>query len=164
VPEKTFIESAEEIETLLHEETVGFLGLSVDGMPYVVPLSYCYADGRIIFHGALTGKKLDLIGKNPEVCFTVARQAGPPVRHEGACELETDSVICYGKARILDDLEERRKALDLFNRRFTPFRDEITPERASRCSAVEIVVREATGRRERGEERTFWRHRFESRK
>ncbi len=38
--------SSEEMETILHEETVGYLGLSMDEKPYVVPLNYVYAKGR----------------------------------------------------------------------------------------------------------------------
>lgn len=78
MPAKTFIDSCEEIEGILRRETLGFLGVSVDDTPYVVPLTYCYADGKIIFHGSRTGKRLDYIRENERVCFTVARQAGPP--------------------------------------------------------------------------------------
>jgi nitroimidazol reductase NimA-like FMN-containing flavoprotein (pyridoxamine 5'-phosphate oxidase superfamily) len=161
VAEKTFIDSAAEIEKILREETLGFLGLASAGEPYVVPVTYCYHEGRIIFHGALTGKKLDFIRDNPEVCFAVARETSPPVGHEGSCELESESVICYGTARILENLDEQIEALELFRRRYSPERRPITPEDATRCSVVEISVRELTGRRETGGECSYWRHRFE---
>lgn len=73
---KDFIESREEIEGILKQETIGYLGLAKDGMPSVVPLNYGYIEGKIIFHSALTGKKLDYIRANPQVCFTVGRQSG----------------------------------------------------------------------------------------
>jgi nitroimidazol reductase NimA-like FMN-containing flavoprotein (pyridoxamine 5'-phosphate oxidase superfamily) len=159
---KTFIESSEAMEELLREETLGFLGVSVGETPYVVPLTYCYVEGKIFFHGSLTGKRLDHIRKNQRVCFTVARRSGPPVRHPygGLCQCENDSVICYGVARVLDDPEERRDALNVFNRRLGPDAKEITVEEASHCIAVEIAIREMTGRRQRGLEYTYWRHRF----
>lgn len=160
--EKTFIESAEEIERILREQTLGFLGLASAGKPYVVPVTYCYHEGRIIFHGALAGKKLDFISGNDQVCFTVAGETAPPIGHEGSCELESESVICYGAARVLEELDEQLEALELFRLRFSPERRPISPEDASRCSAVEILVREMTGRRERGGECTYWRHFRES--
>ena len=155
--------SSEEMETLLHEETVGYLGLSMDGKPYVVPLNYGYAKGRILLHFALTGKKLDYLRANPQVCFTVGQVSGEIQRHaEGnPCHLDSDSVICYGRARIIEDLEERKNALDTFNRCLRSTTEEISLEAASKCCAVEIRIIEMTGRRERERVRTYWRHRFE---
>ena len=44
--EQGFIESREEMEKLLREEEIGYLGLSLDGNPYVVPLNYHYGTER----------------------------------------------------------------------------------------------------------------------
>ena len=61
-----FIESREEMEAILREINFGFLGMSVDGAPYVVPLNHAYVDGKILFHCALEGKKLDEIYRQSE--------------------------------------------------------------------------------------------------
>ena len=150
------------MEQLLTEERDGYLGLSAGGQPYVVPLTYGYVGGRILFHGAPAGRKLDWIRANPRVCFTVARQFGAVVPHpQGAtCHVNSDSVICYGTARIIDDVEERRRALSAFNRRLQPGARELTADEVATCSAVEITVAEMTGRRERDSTCTFWRHEF----
>ena len=104
MPPRKFNESREEMERILHEETLGYLGLSMDEKPYVVPLNYGYVGGKIIFHSALTGKKLDYLKANPQVCFTVGRQFGKVVRHpQGVfCHVDSDSIVCYGIARILE--------------------------------------------------------------
>jgi nitroimidazol reductase NimA-like FMN-containing flavoprotein (pyridoxamine 5'-phosphate oxidase superfamily) len=160
---RTFIESGREMEKVLTEERVGYLGLSLHGLPYVVPLNYGYVGGKILFHCALTGKKLDYIRANPQVCFTVGRQFGDVVPHpQGAvCHVNSDSVICYGIARIIDDAEERRKTLDAFNHCLEPNAKEITVEDVSNCRAVEIRVTEMTGREERDGKCTYWRQVFE---
>jgi len=164
MPPKKFIESREEMESILREESVGYLGLSMDGVPYVVPLNYGYVEGRILFHCALTGKKLDYLKANPKVCFTVGRQFGKIVRHpQGAlCHVENDSVICYGTARIIENVEERRKVLTTFNRCLEPDAEEIALEVASKCCAVEIKITEMTGRQQREGKHIFWNHRFEA--
>lgn len=156
-------ESLKEMERVLREERVGYLGLSRDGSPYVIPLNYCYIDGKIVFHCAHEGKKLDSLRSNPRVCFTVGRQSGGMTRHpQGAsCHTDADSVVCYGMGRIVEDKEERRIVLNEFNRRFEPAAEEITEEAASTCCAVEIAVEEMTGRRQReGMELARWSHRF----
>ena len=45
-----------------------------DRQPYGVPLSYVYHDGRIYFHGAKTGHKLDNLSGSPKASFTVVGQ------------------------------------------------------------------------------------------
>jgi nitroimidazol reductase NimA-like FMN-containing flavoprotein (pyridoxamine 5'-phosphate oxidase superfamily) len=151
------------MEQILQEETIGYLGLSVEGKPYVVPLNYGYIEGKILFHCALSGLKLDHIQENPQVCFTVGRQSGEVRRHaEGdPCHIDSDSVICYGRARIIEDLEERKGLLDAFNRCFRPDAEEISLESTAKCGAVEIEIAEMTGRRERERERIYWRYQFD---
>ena len=160
--EQGFIESREEMERLLQEEELGYLGLSLDGKPYGVPLNYSYSNGKILFHCGLQGKKLDAIKANPFVCFTVARQPGRVREHPGGnpCHVDSDSVICYGRARLLEDLEERKTALNAFNRRFRPEAPDVPPERVESCGMVEIKISEMTGRQERERKRTCWRHVF----
>jgi nitroimidazol reductase NimA-like FMN-containing flavoprotein (pyridoxamine 5'-phosphate oxidase superfamily) len=157
-----FIESREEMEQILREEVVGYLGLSLDGQPYVVPLNYAYAAGKIRFHCALTGQKLEAIRRNPRVCFTVGRQVGEIRDHggDGVCHVDSDSVICYGQASILDDLSAREAALNAFNRRYRTDAPDLPRARVEECMAVEITVAEMTGRRERARQRTYWRFVF----
>jgi uncharacterized protein len=160
--EQEFIESREEMEKLLQEEDTGYLGLSLDGKSYVVPLNYHYVDGRILFHCGPKGKKLEYIKANSEVCFAVGRQPGAVREHAGGnpCHVDSDSVICYGKARILENLDERKAALNAFNRRFKPEAEDISLERVVNCCVVEIKISEMTGRQERERKRTCWRYAF----
>lgn len=160
---RRFIESREEMEKILGEETIGYLGLSMNGESYVVPLNYAYVEGKILFHCALTGKKLDYLRENSRVCFTVGRQFGQVRRHAegGPCHVDNDSVICYGKGRVIEDGEERRNALNRFNRYYQPTAEEISMEAAAKCYAVEIEIAGMTGRREREEGCTYWKYCFE---
>ncbi len=159
--EPGFIDSREEMERILREEVLGYLGLAGEAQPYVVPLNYAYADGKILFHCALTGQKLDAIRRNPRVCFTVGRQTGDVRDHAGApCHVDSDSVVCYGRARLIDDHAERAAALNAFNRHYRPTAPDIPGERVAQCMAVEIAITEMTGRRERDRHRTYWRWTF----
>jgi nitroimidazol reductase NimA-like FMN-containing flavoprotein (pyridoxamine 5'-phosphate oxidase superfamily) len=160
---ESFVESREEMEAILREIPFGFLGMAVGGEPYLVPLNYAYIDGKILFHCALEGKKLDYLASNPTVCFTAARQVGAVQRHnEGdLCHMDSESVVCYGTARIIEDLEERTVVLNAFNRYFRPDIEGLSAERVAGCAAVEIAVSEMTGRRERDRKLTCWRYRFQ---
>jgi nitroimidazol reductase NimA-like FMN-containing flavoprotein (pyridoxamine 5'-phosphate oxidase superfamily) len=164
--DQVFLESRDEMEELLQAMSFGFLGLSLNGTPYVVPVNYSYANGMIVLHGALEGKKLDFMKTNPRVCFTVGRQVGPLRDHSVGtlCHVDSDSVICYGTARIIEDLEERKMALNAFNRRFRPDAPDVPDvpiERMQKCGVVAIKILKMTGRRERDRKRTHWRYIFQ---
>ena len=150
----------EQMEAILHDEDIGHLGLAVENEPYVVPINYTYVDGRILVHCALEGRKLDFIRRNPNVCFEVSRQEGRPRPHAGdLCNAPFESVLCFGAARIVEDLDERRGLLNVFQERFsTPSktREPISLERAGKCGAIEIQVSRMTGRRRVGEEKAAW--------
>ena len=165
--QKKFIQSIKEIEKILKKETMGFLGLSMNDQPYVVPMTYGYSNGKIFFHCSLKGKKLDYIRSNPQVCFTVGWQSGRIMRHpQGArCKANHDSVICYGRARVIEDLNKRCEVLNIFNHCLKADAKEINPEEVINCLAVEIKINRMTGRRQRnGGEHTYWEYNFKQNK
>lgn len=67
--------SMEAAEAVLHRGTSGVLALAGDsGYPYALPISYVYGSGRIYFHCARSGHKLDAIRRNPKASFCVIHQ------------------------------------------------------------------------------------------
>ncbi len=54
-----------QMEAILRSEAVGHLAMAADGEVYLVPLNYTYDEGRILFHCALQGRKLDMIRAQP---------------------------------------------------------------------------------------------------
>jgi len=62
--------SDKQTDELLLNQSVGRLGCYADGKIYVVPVTYVYDGQHIICH-TREGMKLDMMRKNPEVCFEV---------------------------------------------------------------------------------------------
>lgn len=59
-----------DVQAILGRNTHGVLSvMSDEGYPYGVPVSYVYAHGKIWFHCAVEGQKIDAIKANPKVCF-----------------------------------------------------------------------------------------------
>lgn len=110
--------SLEENIQILNHGTSGVLAVSGDDdYPYAVPLSYVYHDNKIFFHCAKTGHKLDSILRNKKVSFCVIDQ------DEIIQDKYTSyfcSVIAFGKARILEDDSEKRKAIEILTARYSP--------------------------------------------
>lgn len=84
----------EEAMEILEREPVAHLGVSIDDVPYVTPMSYVIDGDRILFR-TMAGKKLDGIRANPEVCVEVSRFD----EETGAWA----SVVVRGRARLVDD-------------------------------------------------------------
>ena len=97
--------SAEECIEILNRGTSGVLALEGDdGYPYAVPLSYVYEDGRLYFHCATSGHKLDAIRQNPKASFCVVDQ-DQVVPKEYTSYFK--SVIAFGTMGILEDAAKR---------------------------------------------------------
>ena len=67
--------SNEESVAILEKATAGTLALLGDGdYPYAVPISYVYHEGKLFFHSALAGHKVDAIRKCEKASFCVIEQ------------------------------------------------------------------------------------------
>ncbi len=110
--------SFEENIQVLNRGTSGVLAVSgEDGYPYAVPLSYVYHDNKIFFHCAKAGHKLDAIARNEKVSFCVVdKDQIVPEKYTTYFR----SVIVFGKARILDNEDEKRNALEILAARYSP--------------------------------------------
>lgn len=77
--------------------------------PYIVPMNFGILDGKLYFHCASDGTKLDLLRVNPNVCFEVEANV-EIVPGERACDwsVKYQSVIGFGRASIVEGLEEKR--------------------------------------------------------
>lgn len=62
--------SAQEIDSLLHNQLIGRIGCHADNEIFVVPITFVYKDGYIYGHSR-EGKKIQMMRKSPRVCFEV---------------------------------------------------------------------------------------------
>ena len=108
-----------ENETLdiLNTATSGVLALSGDdGYPYAVPMSFVYSDGKMYFHSAVCGHKIDAIKRCEKASFCIIAEDGIiPEKYT----TEYKSVIVFGKIRIADGAEAV-DALKLLGRKYAP--------------------------------------------
>ena len=82
--------------------------MALDGEPYAIPVNHAYKDGRFYFHCATTGRKLDIIGQNPNVSYVITRFYGDRRDLDKClkCHGPWESVIAYGKARVVSEHDE----------------------------------------------------------
>lgn len=142
----------DEWEAILRNGTSGVLAvLDRDGYPYAVPLSYFYADGKLIFHGATTGHKIDAIRHHDKASFCVIAQDDVvPL----AYTTNYRSVIAFGTIHIIDDEDEKRRTVELLMKKYAPHdtADHRNAEIASAWKALcmmELDITHVTGKESR---------------
>lgn len=114
------IEDRAELESIIGTASVCRLAMSEDDRPYIVPLCFGYKDGNLYFHSAGEGKKLEVLRVNTSVCFEMDIDH-ELVRADLLCESEMKyrSVIGFGQASFVDEVEEKRMALDIITRHYS---------------------------------------------
>ena len=142
------------IDEIINDCKYLHLGLVDDGMPYVVPLNYGVvkdpSDGHYIIylHGANKGRKLDVIRKNPNCCFTMERNVEP---FEGrmACQygMVYECIMGTGLVHIIDDPKEKILSLKALMATQTGKEDfEFDERMVSIVSVMRIDVKELSAK------------------
>jgi nitroimidazol reductase NimA-like FMN-containing flavoprotein (pyridoxamine 5'-phosphate oxidase superfamily) len=102
------------IESIIRRAVVCRIGLCDEGQPYIVPVSFGYEDGTLYFHSSVEGKKIDILRKHNAVCveFDVDQEI---TKAERVCSwsVKYRSVIGFGQAFFIEDVEEKQRALDI---------------------------------------------------
>ena len=139
----------EECIEVLKKEPRGVLSvLGDEGYPYGIPLDHWYseADGKIYFHCAKEGHKLDAISNCDKVSYCVMDQG---YRKEGEWALNIRSVIIFGRMHIVEDEEEKREICTNLCRKFTDDEAYLEKELKNafpRVCCLELVPEHMTGK------------------
>lgn len=139
----------EECVEILNRGTSGVLALhGDDGYPYAVPMSYVYHNGKIYFHGAREGHKIDAMMKNSKASFCVVDQ---DQIMEAEYTTYYRSVIVFGKMRILAGSEEKWATVDPLSRKYAPYdteenRHTIIKDHIRPMYMMELTIEHMTGK------------------
>lgn len=108
----------DECKVILERGTSGILAVAGDDdYPYAVPLSYVYYEGKLIFHCAKAGHKMDAIRRNPKVSFCVIDE-DQIVPSEYTSYFR--SVVTFGKIRMIEDEKEKWDAINHLAIKYAP--------------------------------------------
>jgi nitroimidazol reductase NimA-like FMN-containing flavoprotein (pyridoxamine 5'-phosphate oxidase superfamily) len=137
----------EDIEAIIHRADVCRLALCEEDRPYVVPLCFGYEAGILYFHCAPHGRKLEIIEKNPNVCFEmdVDHELVPG---ESSCTwgLRYRSVVGFGRASLIRDPASKRDALRIIMSHYADEIFELPEETLARTVVIKVAVDVMTGK------------------
>ena len=133
---------------ILQRTTAGTLALLGDGgYPYAVPISYVYADGKLYFHSALSGHKIDAIRNCDKASFCVIDQDEV---HPEKYTTYFRSVIAFGRIHIIEDEQEKLETARLLGDRYNPNQEEALQKEIekglSRMAMIRFDIEHLTGK------------------
>lgn len=119
--------NAEEIEAFLRHMSFGFLGThSETPYPNIVPLNFVWYREALYFHSSRLGQKIKELRQNNKVTFCVADEVAliPSyfTSEKLACPATAffKSVLIYGAAEFVGDMDEKIGALSAFMEKLQP--------------------------------------------
>ena len=143
------------LEEILRDSPVCRIGLAPeaeagnprDNYPYVVPVHFVHADGRIYVHSARAGRKIDMLRRNPRVCVEIDEYLGLKTA-EKPCKYSNRfrSLIAFGTARIVQSVEEKRRALQLLMEKYAGRSFDFDGQAIGTVEIIEIPLEEITGK------------------
>ena len=148
------IQNQEVLEELLRTAPVCRIGLGPvsaemdrNGYPYVVPVHFVYSEGRIYIHSAREGRKIDMLTRNHRVCVEIDEYLGL-IPAEKACDYGSRyrSLIAFGRAKVVEAEEEKRRALQLLMGKYTGRSFDFSAREVMSVGIIEIQLEEVTGK------------------
>jgi nitroimidazol reductase NimA-like FMN-containing flavoprotein (pyridoxamine 5'-phosphate oxidase superfamily) len=138
----------EELERVILSAEVCRLGMVDGDEPYVVPMNFGYRPGVLYFHSAREGRKLEVLRRNPRVCFELETDVRL-VPGEKACQWTSHfrSVIGWGKASVITDERGVEEGLQALMDHYSPGRHEFDPGPLGLTAVIRLDVERMSGKR-----------------
>jgi uncharacterized protein len=135
------------IDSIIRESRVCRLGLSDNGQPYVVPLSFGYDGKALYFHCAKEGRKLDIIRRNNRICIEFDSILSM-VESDRGCgwSVRYRSVIGFGTASLIEGEDERKAALDILMAHYSDREYSYDEKSLGLTALVRIDIETLTGK------------------
>lgn len=137
----------EECISILKGEPRGVLAVhGEDGYPYALPIDYIYDGGKIYFHCAKEGYKLDALRQNNKVSFCVYDKG---YKKDGEWALNIRSVIIFGSIRFIEEQEETVSHVRKLALKYYPTAEAVEEEirkSGNRVQILELTIAHMTGK------------------
>ncbi len=135
------------MEAIINASLVCRLALSDGNQPYIVPLCFGYQNRTLYFHSAREGKKIDILKKNNRICFEFDANS-EIIEADKACNwgMKYQSVIGFGRAVLVENIEEKQKALNIIMDHYSDRDFQFTDKAIGKIAVIKIEIQGMTGK------------------
>lgn len=139
------------VHAVLDAGILAHVGYAIDGQPFVTPTAYWREGRRLYWHGSAASRMIRAQAGGLPVCVTVSHVDGLVVARSGISHsMNYRSVMVFGRARLVEGLEDRRAALNAFIDRMYPGRSgalrPMTDNEIKMIGLVEMEIEEAVAK------------------
>lgn len=143
-----------------------------EDMPYGLPLSIVRNENTLYFHSAMDGKKVRSLEKNPDVCVTFVGKVHIPENYSreeldemkdnpsqavkfisSVFTTEFESALVRGRVNLLEEEEEKIKAMRLICQKYTPTKmgyfDTAIKAGLGRANVYSLEIQDITAKRKK---------------
>ena len=120
-----------------------------EGYPYTIPLDFVYEDGKIYFHSAKTGHKIDAIKNYDKASFCVLNDG---YKELGEWWYHITSIVCFGRIKLVDDESIALEKLRMLGKKYFPSEVDLEEEmakNAQNAAVIELTIEHMTGKKVR---------------
>lgn len=138
-----------ELEEIFRSGTVCRLGLCMNGIPYVVPMCYGYADGCLYFHTAKEGLKLDFIKSSGFACFEIETAVSvKPASQAVRWGMNYRCIIGHGNLEEVVDSGSKLEAMIILMKHYSGTGDWAIPQKQiDNVMILKLTITELTGKK-----------------
>jgi len=137
-----------DIEDIIKKSSVCRLAMADGNRPYIIPLNFGYRDNVLYFHSARDGKKIDILRKNPQICFEfdIGHEL---ITAEKSCDwgMKYKSVIGFGTASLVEDMDQRHEALAIIMRQYSTANHEFDEATVNKTAIIKVEIEMMTGKK-----------------
>jgi hypothetical protein len=116
----------EEAAVILAAGLVAHVGFVADGLPHVIPMSYHYHQSEpdvLYLHGAAASRLFKTLLEGSQACVSVTLLDGVIFSKTAKYHSQNyRSVVCYGRARLVEERALKAKMYEAMISRYTPGR------------------------------------------
>jgi len=150
LPQRGRYERAQ-VNEILDEGFVCHVGFVLDGQPFVIPTGYARVGDVLYVHGARASRMLKALRDGVDVCVTVTLVDGLVLaRSAFHHSMNYRSVVVFGRARAVEDDEEKLTALHAFTEHVAPGRwtevRQPTPQELNATAVLAVPLTEASAK------------------
>lgn len=150
-PEKKISEFSE-IEDIIHQSPVCRLAFSDNDIPYIVPMCFGFHKRTLYFHSSPEGRKIDILKKNPLVCFEMDLDVSV-IESEVPCQwgMKYRSIVGSGRVEMISDLEEKHFALEQIMARYSDRNFSFSEKAVQKTFVFKIKIKKISGKKSQWE-------------
>jgi uncharacterized protein len=137
---------------ILRSAVVCRIAFCDENWPYIVPMNFGCLDGKLYFHSAMSGLKLDLLKANANVCFEVDTDVEIlPGAEACGWSARFRSVIGFGRISLVEDPEEKRAGIRALVAQYTDRKIDAPAVIPASTVVLRLDVHQLTGKQSTGD-------------